>query len=58
MRPPQHGIFLVSLDQQVVGQNQWYHFGVGAPPTLVYLSGWIGMLTGYDLAFDPWPYMF
>ena len=28
-----------------VGQNQWYHFGVGAPPTLVYLVG-IGMFTG------------
>ena len=25
-----------------VGQNQWY----GAPPTLVYFSGWIGMFTG------------
>ena len=23
----------------VVGQNQWYHFGVGAPPILVCLSG-------------------
>ena len=23
-----------------VGQNQWYHFGVGAPPILVYFSGW------------------
>ena len=22
-----------------VGQNQWYHFGVGAPPVLVYFSG-------------------
>ena len=22
-----------------VGQNQWYHFGVGAPPILVYFSG-------------------
>ena len=22
-----------------VGQNQWYHFGVGAPPMLVYFSG-------------------
>ena len=21
-----------------VGQNQWYHFGVGAPPVLVYFS--------------------
>ena len=21
-----------------VGQNQWYHFGVGAPPMLVYFS--------------------
>ena len=22
-----------------VGQNQWYHFGVGTPPMLVYFSG-------------------
>ena len=22
-----------------VGQHQWYHFGVGAPPVLVYVSG-------------------
>ena len=22
-----------------VGRNQWYHFGVGAPPIFVYLSG-------------------
>ena len=21
-----------------VGQNQWYHFGVGAPPILVYFG--------------------
>ena len=22
-----------------VGQNQWYHFGVGPPPILVYFNG-------------------
>ena len=22
-----------------MGQNQWYHVGVGAPPILVYFSG-------------------
>ena len=22
-----------------MGQNQWYNFGVGAPPSLVYFSG-------------------
>ena len=26
--------------------------GLGAPPILVYFSGWIGR--GYDLDFDPW----
>ena len=38
---------LVSRRQQMaVGQNQWYHFGVGAPPILVYFSGdGIGILT-------------
>ena len=29
-----------------MGQHQWYHFGVGAPPMLVYLSGDFGMFTG------------
>ena len=28
-----------SQPQMAVGQNQWYHFGVGAPPILVYFSG-------------------
>ena len=38
--------------EMAVGQSQWYHFGVGAPPILV----GIGMFTGgYDLDFDPWP---
>ena len=26
-------------NQLAVGQNQWYHFGVGAPPILVYVTG-------------------
>ena len=26
-------------EHMAVGQNQWYHFGVGAPPILVYFSG-------------------
>ena len=26
-------------------QNQWYHFGISAPPILVYFSGF-GMFTG------------
>ena len=28
------------------GQNQWYHFGVGAPPILVPILLRIGMFTG------------
>ena len=32
-----------------VGQNQWYHFGVGAPPILVYVSGDWGVHWGYGL---------
>ena len=27
------------LRDVAVGQNQWYHVGVGAPPILVYFSG-------------------
>ena len=40
---------------KAVGQNQWNHFGVDAPPMLVYFSrGW-DVHWRYDLAFDPWP---
>ena len=38
-----------------VGQNQWYHFGVGAPPIFVYFSWDWDVHWGYDLDFDPWP---
>ena len=41
--------------QMAVGQNQWYHSGVGAPPILVYFSGDWDVHWGYDLDFDPWP---
>ena len=32
-----------------VGQNQWYHFGVGAPPTLFYFSGDWDVHWGYGI---------
>ena len=32
-----------------VGQNQWYHFGVGAPPILVYCSGDGDVHCGYGI---------
>ena len=36
--------------KMAVGQHQWYHLGVGAPPIFVYFSGdWD------DRDFDPWP---
>ena len=31
------------------------HFGVGAPPILVYFSGDWDVHWRYDLDFDPWP---
>ena len=34
-----------------MGQNQWYHFGVGALPN--FSGDWTHW--GYDLDFDPWP---
>ena len=37
-----------------MGQKQWYHFGLGAPPILVYFSGDWDVHWGYDLDFDPW----
>ena len=33
------------------------HFGVRAPPILVYFSGDWDVHWGYDLDFDPWPYL-
>ena len=39
------------------GSNQWYHFGIGAPPILDYLCGGWDVHWGYDLGFDPWPYV-
>ena len=38
-----------------VGQNQWHHVAVGAPPILEPILVGIGMFTGYDLDFDPLP---
>ena len=32
-----------------VGQNQWYHFRVGAPPILVYFSGGWDVHWGYGI---------
>ena len=43
-----------------VGHNRWYHFGVGAPPILVYFGGWIESDVHWgltDLACDPWPFL-
>ena len=43
-----------------VGQNQWYHFGVGAPPILVYIRGDWDVHWGYGILTHgqmtcPWP---
>ena len=35
----------LTFNHMAVGQNQWCHFGVVAPPILVCCSGWIGMFT-------------
>ena len=35
-----------------VDQNQWYHFGVGAPPILLYFSGDWDVHWQYDLDFE------
>ena len=40
-----------------VGQHQWYHFGVGAPPILDHFSWWgLGCSLGVR-GFDPNPYV-
>ena len=45
-RPP---IFAVCQVSVAVGQNQWYHVGVGAPPILVYFSGDRDVQWGYGI---------
>ena len=35
--------------EMAVGQNQWYHFWVGAPPILVYFSGDWDVHWGYGI---------
>ena len=44
--------------EMAVGQNQWYHFGVGAPPILepiLVVGLGCSNQTGYDFDIDPWP---
>ena len=36
-------------EEGAVGQNQWYHFWVGAPPILVYFSGDWDVHWGYGV---------
>ena len=49
---------LVSVQLHLAaGQHQWDHFGVGAPPTLVYFSWDLGCSLGVR-GFDPWPFTF
>ena len=40
-----------------VGQTMGSHCGVSAPPILIYFSGDWDVHWGYDLDFDPWPYI-
>ena len=42
------------VPQMAAGQNQWCHFGVGAPPILVYFSGDWDAHWGYGVL-TPWP---
>ena len=39
------GGLILTHAHMAVGQNQWYHFGVGAPPILSIVVG-MGMFTG------------
>ena len=45
------------FEYMAVGQNQWYHFGVGAPPMLVDFSWGLGCSLGVR-DFDPWPHIY
>ena len=39
-----------TLQKLSVGQHQWYHFGIGAPPILIYFSGDWDVHRGYGMA--------
>ena len=47
--PHQQVPILLSMNNLAVGQNQWYHFGVGAPCILVHLSGDWDVHWGYGI---------
>ena len=53
LHKPPKGVVVAKLKHMAVGQNPWYHFGVGAPPILVYFSGDWDVHWGYDLDFGP-----
>ena len=42
-------LFPGPVGKVAVGQNQWYHFGVGAPPILIYFSGDWDVHWGYGI---------
>ena len=48
-----HSPLAKAWPDKAVGQNQWYHFVVGAPPILVYFSEDWDIHWGHDLGFDP-----
>ena len=50
------GLLILRLPYMAVCQNEWYHFGVGAPPIVVFFSGDWDVHWGNNLDFDPWPY--
>ena len=47
----------VQMTDMAVGQHQWYHFGVGAPPNLVVFSGDWDVHLGVR-GFDPVTFIF
>ena len=59
MRVPWSSLFGATRSYLAVGQNQWYHFGVGAPPNLFYFTGGWDVHWGYGLLnhshLDPCP---
>ena len=42
-------VVLVPKTHMAAGQKQWYHFGVGAPPILVYFGGGWDVHWGYGI---------
>ena len=56
--PTTHTYTYIYIYTNGCGSKPMMHFGMGAPPILVYFSGWIGMFTGGTIWILPHGHMY